>query len=67
MSEDNTIILLDNNVADDDLNIGHTSPQNGPCTSHCGVDVCVQPDWKKIESAAKYGNVFSPSSLVIPH
>ena len=39
MSEDNTR-LLDNNVADDDaLNIGHISPQNGPFTSHCGVDV----------------------------
>ena len=39
MSEDN-MRLLDNDVADDDeLNIGHTSPQNGPCVSHCGVDV----------------------------
>ena len=37
--EDNANTLLDNDVADDDLNIVQTSPQNGPCTSHFGVDV----------------------------
>ena len=40
MSEDNMRLLDNDMVADDDkLNIGHTSPQNGPRTSHCGVDV----------------------------